>query len=410
VQKTVAVIGALDTKAKEVLYVKDGILRLGHKSLVIDVGVNREPAFEGDLGPVEVARAAGLLWTQVRDREKRDRIMTMAKGLAILVPSLYAEGKIDAVLSLGGAQNTFMGTSAMRALPIGVPKLMLTTMASGQRTFDPLVGTKDLILMHSVADVAGLNIITRPIIDNAVAAICGMMEHAGVAVSRPTHLIVGATMLGVTDEGVARAVGLLEKAGLEVVTVHANGVGGRALEEFIRDGLVGAVFDLTLHEIVCELFGGFSSGVTGRLTAASERGLPQIVAPGAADVVDWAETSLDELPDWKNRPHIYQHPTVLHLKLSPKEATKVGETIAGRLNASQGPVRVLFPRRGLHQMSYPGGPLWQPETDEALFQALQAGFKSDIQVQEVDAHINDPAFSQAASAAMLELLKEVHKE
>lgn len=378
----------------------------GHKTLVIDVGVNREPIFEGDLGPDEVAKAAGMSWAQVRSREKKDRIMTMAKGLAALVPALYAEGRLHAVLSLGGAQNTFMGTSAMRALPLGVPKLMLTTMASGQRTFDPLVGTKDLILMHSVADVAGLNVITRAIMNNAVAAICGMTEHAGVPVARPAHLIVGATMLGVTDEGVARAVDLLAQSGLEVVTFHASGVGGRALEELIREGLFGAVFDLTLHEIVCELFGGFSSGVTGRLTAAAERGLPQVVTPGAADVVDWAESALAGLPDWESRPRVYQHPTVLHLKLHPGEAAKLGEVVANRLNASRGPVIVLFPRRGLHQLSYPGGPLWQPETDEALFQALRDGLCREIQLREVDAHINDAAFSHAAAAAMRELLEK----
>lgn len=408
--KTIAIIASLDTKANEVLYVKERITRIGHNTLVIDVGVNKEPIFEGDIGPEEVTKATGMLWSEVRRMEKKDRIMTMGKGLAALVPVLYAEGRLDAVLSLGGAQNTFMGTRAMRALPVGVPKLMLTPMASGQRTFDPLVGTKDLVLMHSVADIAGLNSITRVIMDNAVAAICGMVEHGGSKVVKPPHLIVGATMLGVTDEGVARAVDLLEKKGHEVVTFHANGVGGRALEEFIREGLIGSVLDLTLHEIVCELFGGYSSGATGRLTAAGERGLPQVVTPGAADVVPWAESALAGLPDWESRPHIYQHPTILHLKLYPKEAAKVGEVVANRLNASRGPVMILFPRRGLHQQSYNGGPLWQPETDEALFQALRVGINREIRMREVDAHINDPAFSQAAAAAMIELLEGGKRE
>lgn len=402
--KTIAVIASLDTKAKEALYVREGIARLGHRALIIDVGVKGEPAFAGDIGPDEVAQAAGESWAEVRTREKRERIMTMAKGLAALMPDLYASGRFDAVLSLGGAQNTTMGTSAMRALPIGVPKLMVSTMASGQRTFDPLVGTKDLMLMHSVADVAGLNLVTKAVVDNAVAAICGMAENAGRPLTRPDRLVIGATMLGVTNDGVARAVGQLEEAGVEVVTFHATGVGGRALEELIRDGLFGAVFDLTLHEITCEFFGGYSSGVTERLTAAAERGLPQVVAPGAADVVDWAESSLGGLPDWQSRPRIYQHPTVLHLKLHPEEAAKLGRVIAERLNSSPGPVTVLLPQRGLHQLSYPGGPLWRPETDAALFAALREGLKPGIRVSEVDANINEPAFSRAAAAAMLELL------
>jgi uncharacterized protein (UPF0261 family) len=281
---------------------------------------------------------------------------------------------------------------------------MVSTMASGQRTFDPFVGTRDVMIMHSVADVAGINLITRAVMDNAVAAICGMAERAGRPLAIPTRPVVGATMLGVTNDGVARAVELMEKAGLEVVTFHASGVGGRCLEESVREGMVSAVFDVTLHEIVCELFGGFSSGVKGRLTAAAERGIPQLVTPGAADVVDWAEAALTGLPDWKTRPYIYQHPTVLHLKLHPSEAAKVGQVIASRMNTNPAPSEVLFPLRGLHQLSYPDGPLWQPATDEALRKALRAELRRDIQIKEVDAHINDPAFSQAAAAAMIELV------
>ncbi len=213
-------------------------------------------------------------------------------------------------------------------------------------------------------------------------------------------------MLGVTNDGVSRAVDLMEKEGMEVVTFHASGVGGRCLEEFIREGIITAVFDVTLHEIVCELFGGFSSGATGRLTAAAERGLPQVVTPGAADVVDWAEAALPGLPDWKARPRIYQHPTLLHLKLHPAEAAKVGQVIACRMNANPAPSVVLFPLRGLHQLSYPGGPLWQPATDEALHEALRTALKREIPIREVDANINDPAFSQAAALAMIELARD----
>jgi len=294
----------------------------------------------------------------------------------------------------------------MRALPVGVPKLMVSTMASGQRTFDPLVGTRDLTIMHSVADVAGINLITRVVMDNAVAAICGMAEQAGRPIVMPDRRVVGATMLGVTNDGVARAVDLMERDGVEVVTFHASGVGGRCLEESIREGIIGAVLDVTLHEIVCELFGGFSTGVTGRLTAAAERGLPQLVTPGAADVVDWAEAALAGLPDWQSRRRIYQHPTVLHLKLHPAEAARVGAVIASRLNENPSPSVVLFPLRGLHQLSYPGGPLWQPETDAALLGALQAGLRPDIPIREVDANINDPAFSEAAAAALIELVRK----
>lgn len=403
--KTIAVIASLDTKAKEVMYVLEGIRRLGYQTLVIDVGVKGEQPFKANFGPEDVAAAAGLAWSEIKIQEKRVRITAMARGLEALVPMLYAQGRFSAVLSLGGAQNTLMGTSAMRALPLGVPKLMVSTMASGNRTFDPLVGTKDLMLMHSVADISGINLITTSVLDNAVAAICGMAGRAGSAVQHPGHLVIGASMLGVTNDGVCRAVSLLEESGFEAVTFHTTGAGGRALEDLIREGLIGAVLDLTLHEIVCEFFGGYASGANNRLIAAAEAGIPQVVTPGAADVVDYSVTALEGLPDWETRPHIYQAPTILHLKLHPEETAVIGSVIAERLSASRGPVTVVWPRGGLHQFSFPNGPLWYPETDEALLRSLREGLRPDIRVIEVDANINDPAFSEAASRAMLELLE-----
>ena len=403
--KTIAVIASLDTKGREVAYVRDRIAGLGCRALVIDVGVRDEPDFPPDVGREEVVAAAGESWSEIRVREKRERITAMARGVAVLLPDLHARGRIDAVLALGGAQNTTIGTSAMRALPIGVPKLVVSTMASGRRTFEPLVGTKDVMILHTVADVSGLNVITRPVLDNASAAICGMAEHAPRAVSRTDRLVVGATMLGVTTDGVSRAVALVEKAGVEVVTFHATGVGGRAMEELIGSGLVGAVMDLTLHEITCELLGGYSSGATRRLEAAGEAGIPQVVAPGAVDVVDWLESTVAaELPDWSERKRIYQHPTLLHLKLKLDEVIGVARVIAARLNCARGPVTVVLPLQGFHQSGHPGQPLWDPEVDRALTDTLRSGLRDGIRIHEVDANINDAAFSRAAAEELLALL------
>ncbi len=404
--KTIAVIASLDTKAKEAAYICGAIRRLGHRPLLIDVGVKGKPLLAPDIAREEVARAAGESLPALMKEEKRVRIMAMARGLAALLPALYAEGRLDAAFSAGGAQNTTMGTAGLRALPLGVPKLMVSTMASGRRTFDPLVGTKDLLLMHSVADVAGLNLVTRAVLDNAAAAICGMAEHAGRPLPTPDRTVIGATMLGVTNEGVSQAVALLEAEGYEVVTFHATGVGGRAMEELIGQGVLTAALDLTLHEIACELFGGFSAGAENRLDAAGRAGVPQVVAPGGADVVDYDEAALNELPDWQTRKRIYQHPAVLHLKLHPEEAARVGQVIAERLNRSRGPVTVLLPLRGMHQQGYPDGPLWDPEADQALYRALQENLRLGIAVREVDAHLNDPAFSRVAAEAMLELLRK----
>ena len=403
--KTIAVIASLDTKGREVAHVRARIDQLGCRALVIDVGVKDEPAIAPDVTRETVAAAAGEAWEEIRCREKRDRITTMARGVSVLVPDLHARGQVDAVLALGGAQNTTIGTSAMRALPIGVPKLVVSTVASGKRTFEPLVGTKDVMVLHPVADVCGINVITRPVLDNAAAAICGMARHAGHAVGQPQRFVVGATMLGVTTDGVSRAVALLEEAGLEVVTFHATGVGGRAMDELIRSGLVGAVMDLTLHEITCELFGGYSSGASNRLEAAGEAGIPQVVAPGAVDVVDWYESTVAaELPDWSSRKRIYQHPTLLHLKLRPPEAIRVATVIADRLNGARGPVTVVLPLQGYHQCGHPGEPLWDPDVDRALADTLRSRLRAGVRVREVEANINDAAFSRAAAEELLALL------
>lgn len=403
--KTVAVIASLDTKGREVEYVRGRIEAFGCRALVIDVGVRDAPAVPPDVGREQVAAAAGADWGEVRTREKRDRITTMARGVAALVPDLHARGAVDGVLAMGGAQNTTIGTSAMRALPIGVPKLVVSTVASGPRTFDPLVGTKDVMVLHSVADVSGLNVVTRPVLDNAAAAICGMVAHAGRPIARPDRLVVGATMLGVTTDGVSRAVTLLEDAGLEVVTFHATGVGGRAMEELVRTGLLGAVLDVTLHEITCELLGGYSSGATDRLLAAAEAGIPQVVAPGAVDVVDWYESTVAAgLPDWETRRRIYQHPTLLHLKLRPAEVIRVAKVIAERLNRARGPVTMILPLQGFHQSGHPGEPLWEPEVDGALVDTLRAGLRPGIRVRAVEANVNDVAFSRAAAEELLALL------
>jgi uncharacterized protein (UPF0261 family) len=243
------------------------------------------------------------------------------------------------------------------------------------------------------------------VLDNAAAAICGMAEHAGQPLERPGRLVVGASMLGVTTEGVSRAVARVEEAGLEVVTFHATGVGGRAMDELIRAGLIGAVMDLTLHEITSELLGGYSSGAVNRLEAAGEAGIPQVVAPGAVDVVDWYEATVAaELPGWSGRKRIYQHPTLLHLKLTTAEVVRVAAVIAERLNRARGPVAVVLPLQGFHQCGHPGEPLWDPEVDRALLTTLRSALREDIPVREVDANVDDVAFGLAAAEELLALV------
>jgi uncharacterized protein (UPF0261 family) len=400
--KTIAILACLDTKGTEVGFVRDMILRLGHRPLLIDVGTKCPPLIEPDMTREEVARAAGLSWVDVEGRGKKEGLDAMIKGAPRLVAELHGQGRLDAILSLGGAMNTTIGTTAMQALPVGVPKVMVSTVVSGQRTFDPYVGTKDMILIHAVADLSGINRITRRVLENAVAALVGMVEHGATPLGREEGKVVAATMLGVTNDGVAEAARLVQQAGHEVVTFHANGVGGRAMEEMVEQGMVAGVMDLSLREIACEFYGGFCGGARQRLVAAGRAGIPQVVAAGAADTVDYLTEGL--APEWFTRKHIYMHPTIAHFKLRRDEVIHVVGTIADRLNQSRGPVTVLIPLRGVHQFSFPGGPLWDPPVEQALIDTFRERLDPKIRRIEVNANVNDSEFGKAAAVAMVELL------
>ena len=403
-KKPIAVIASLDTKGIETLYVKEKIERLGQRALVIDVGVKEPAFFKPDITRDEVASAAGIIWDEVKGKEKKDRINAMIAGLERLVPSLYARGMISGVFSMGGLQNTTMGTSAMKTLPIGVPKLMLSTMASSTRPFGPFVGSKDVTMMHSVGDILGINPVTRVVIDNAIGAIVGMVEHAGEQVRKPEGHLVGCTMLGVTNDGVSRAVSYLEQKGVGVVTFHANGAGGPAMEELIEQGILTAAMDLTLHEIDAEFYGGHCSGATGRLLAAAKKGVPQVVSLGASDVIDYEVIHLSQVKDYPRRKFVYQHPTIQHIKLIEEEAVHVGKTINERLNTATGPVTLIIPWGGFHQSSHKAGPIWDPEIDKLIVGNVLNGLNPAIKIVETDAHINEVKFSRLAADEMLKLL------
>jgi uncharacterized protein (UPF0261 family) len=400
--KTIAIIATLDTKEAEVSFVKETIERLGCRVLIIDVSLLGKSAMIPDVSRENVLRAAGRDWESLQDSHKHETIAAMSEGASLLAPALHRRGLFNAILSIGGVQNTLIGAAAMKALPLGVPKLMVSTVASGQRTLEPLVGSKDIVLMPSVADIAGINILTRTILGNAAAAIVGMTLHGGAPLGTGSELIIGATQMGVTN-GVAQAVKLLEKKGYQVISFHATGAGGRAMEELIAQGTIKAVMDLTLHEIVAEIFpGGFSAGASNRLLAAGKAGIPQVIAPGGVDFIDFG---VHELPaDIAKRKYILHNTDIAHIKLHKEEMVRVGSILVDRLNRSSGPITVLIPLRGFRQAASQGEPLWDPEVDGALIQILRTRLKTGIKVVEIDANINDLEFSEAAAAAMCELL------
>jgi uncharacterized protein (UPF0261 family) len=404
---------ALDTKGDEARLVRDYITGRGHRALVIDSGVVGEPAFEPDVPADEVARAGGT--TLAALREKADRgaaIAAMAQGAAVVAARLRREGKLDGIVGLGGSAGTAVGSAAMRALPVGVPKVLVSTVASGNVA--PYVGTKDIALMYSVVDVSGINRLSRSVLTNAAGAICGAVEAAGALAEQPAREekpLLAASMFGNTTKLVDAARAQLEQAGYEVLVFHATGSGGQTMEGLIRDGFVQGVLDVTTTEWADQLCGGvFDAGPT-RLDAAGERGIPQVIAPGCLDMVNFGgeETIPAKYREDKSRKFYVWNPQVTLMRTTPEENAQLGKILAEKANAAKGPVQIFLPLRGVSILDSvtDEGPqqFWWPEADKALFDAIKANVRKDIPVHELDVNVNDAQFAAATAGALLEMLQ-----
>ncbi len=404
--KSILIVATLDTKGTETIYLKDLIEEKGHRTWVMDTGILGLPLFKPDSSRDEVARAAGTqIEDLIRNKDKGRAIQAMAEGSKKIVQQLYEEGKISGIIGLGGAQGTEIGTSAMRALPIGFPKLMVSTVASGYAQFGTYVGTKDLLMMHSVVDILGLNVFSRMILSNAAGAMMGMVER-GTKIEKPKKNQIGMTIYGTTTPGCMVAKAYLDKKGFEVVAFHPNGTGGRAMEEMIEEGILNGVLDMTTHELTDELVGGLHRAGPNRLEAAGRKGIPQVVVPGSIDfIVTGPASSL--LPDYRNRTYIPHNPNITLVKTSPEEMGAIGKIMASKLNEARGPTIVMIPLRGFSYPNRKGEALYDEEGNQAFIKTLKRNLKG-IKVIEVDAHINDSEFANEAAHKMVELLGE-HK-
>lgn len=394
---TIAVLGTMDTKGEEHAFVADTIRQRGHKTLIIDVGTLDAPKIQPDITRDEVARAAGVdLAAIVARRDRGECVAAMSKGAPAMLSRLLAEKKIDGVISLGGGGGTAIATAAMRALPIGVPKLMVSTLASGNTS--QYVDVKDITMMPSIVDVAGLNRISRQILTRAAGAICGMVEtEPKPGVDKP---IIVASQFGNTTKCVERARQLLERKGYEVMIFAAVGTGGRTMESLVEAGLVTGVLDITTTEWADELVGGVLSAGRTRLEAAARCGVPAIVTPGCLDMVNFGPP--DTVPTHFKGRRFYQHnPQVTLMRTTPDECRQLGEIIADKLNASKAAVTVLIPLKGISVISAPGQPFYDAEADRALFETLKAKLRRDIEVRELDCNINDEPFAEACVQALL---------
>jgi uncharacterized protein (UPF0261 family) len=402
--KAILIIVALDTKGPETSYLKDLIETKGHQVLVMDTGILDPPLFKPDLSRDEVARAAGTQIEElIRNKDKGRAIQAMAEGSKKIVQQLYREGGISGVIGLGGAQGTEIGTSAMRGLPIGFPKLMVSTVASGYAQFGTYVGTKDLLMMHSVVDILGLNVFSRMILSNAVGAMTGMVERE-TKIDKTEKVQIGMTIYGTTTPGCMVAKAYLEMKGFEVVAFHPNGTGGRAMEEMVVEGILNGVLDMTTHELTDELVGGLHRAGPNRLEAAGRKGIPQVVVPGSIDfIVTGPATSLQ--PEYRNRKYIAHNPSITLVRTSSEEMKTIGKIMASKLNESKGPTVVMIPLRGFSYPNRKGEALYDEEGNQAFIKTLKRNLKG-VKVIEIDAHINDPEFGNEAAQTMERLLPE----
>jgi uncharacterized protein (UPF0261 family) len=406
--KNIVIIGTLDTKGEETQFVKNLIEERGHFPIIIDCGIRGEPYFHPSISRQAVAEAAKTTLDEIIAKaNKNDAIRTMTLGTTKIAQRLYREGQLDGVIALGGVQGTMIGTAVMQTLPFGVPKVMISTVANGQTTFGPFTGTKDITMIPSVADILGLNFVTRQVLAEGVGAITGMVEmEIGHVAARPT---IGMTAAGIPTACAMRVRETMESWGYEVIAFHCNGIGAKAMEELADAGRLVGILDLTPHDVVDSLFGGIFPASADRMEATCRRGLPQVVVPGGADFILFG--SLESVsPKMLERKYVIHNPIHTHVRTNHAEMVAVGRFVAERLSRSSGPTEILIPNRGFSQLNIAGGPMFEPESDKGFLEGLsnelaRTGAKN-IGVEVLDMHVNDPAFAEAAAKRLDRMIRE----
>lgn len=400
---SVVAIGTLDTKGAEYAFLRDRLREHGVDVVLVDAGVLGEPTMTPDVTREEVARAAGAeLAELVAAGDRGAAVETMSRGAAAIVERLHGEGRLDGVVGMGGTGGTSLVTHAMQRLPVGVPKLMVSTVASGDTR--PYVGAVDIAMMYSVVDVAGVNQISARIIGNAAAAIAGMAmaEIPEPAQNRP---LIGASMFGVTTPCVTRARERLEELGYEVLVFHQTGTGGQSMEELVRAGFIRGVLDVTTTELCDELVGGVLAAHPKRLEVAGAMGVPQVVSLGALDMVNFGP--MDTVPERFRSRNLYVHnPTVTLMRTTPEECAELGQRIARKLASATGPTALFVPLRGVSMIATEGQPFHDAEADAALFAALREHLTPNVEVHELETDVNDPDFALAMTNRLHEMLEE----
>jgi uncharacterized protein (UPF0261 family) len=409
--KRVVIIGTLDTKGPEIAYLRDRLQFLGLETSVVDSGILGEPigiTLEAgrDISRAEAARYAGTTIEALRNAGSRGKAVEgMRTALRKLTLELFSQGKLDAIVSMGGAEGAVMGAAAMMQLPVGVPKILVSPIASGKHYFDPLVGTSDIMVIHSIVDILGLNPIATTIFDNVAAALKGLVEHGHrLPAPDPGEKYVAVTMLGNTTRAVMALKDRLAEHAYEAVIFHSNGVGGRAMEELAETGHFIGVIDFTTNETFDPMTGGIHDGGPDRLKRVGLLGLPQVVVPGCIDFCVFHSGAIP--PALQGRP-VYDHnPEYTLVRATHAEMITLGELFAERLNLSKGPIQIAIPTQGLSIPNVPGGVFWNPEADAAFLEALRKGIRKDIPIFTYERHVNDPKFGIEVADLFIDLMKK----
>ena len=400
--KTVVVLGTMDTKGQELRYLARQVEAAGCRALLMDVGVKGTHALDADISVAEVAATTGINADELRSMPRGEAVAAIGEAAAVTLERMVSAGQAHAVVSAGGSGGTTIATTAMRALPYGIPKLMVTTLASGNTRWH--VDISDIVMMPSLLDISGLNPMLEMVLTNAAGAIAGMTQHY-----RPfeaaAKTVVSFTMYGTTTPGVTAARTTVSDAGYETWVFHASGVGGRTMESLMKTGRIHAVVDMTLAEIGAHLTGGLHDAGPHRLEAAASLGLPQVIVPGAADTV--VLPPRDQVPDrFRNRTLNFHNPTMTTMRTEPDECVEIAEFIAAKLNEARGPVVVVLPTGGLSSIDKPGKIFHHPAANEALFSTLKQRLSSRVRVIEDEHHIDAPEFGAHVGELAIELIRE----
>ncbi len=405
-EKTIVLLGTLDTKGAEYGYVRDRIVEQGCRAMVIDAGILGQPGFQPDITRQQVAQAAGSTLEQIAAsaRGAGEGMEVMIKGAVKIVNDLHQSGQLDGIIALGGSVGTMLGTAAMRSLPLGVPKVMVTTQASGDvRSY---VGTKDVVMFPSLADIVGLNRISKSVLTSAAGAVVGM-ARAAPGLGSSDRPLIGLTLHGDLMPCVNAVMELLDKKGYEVVVLHAIGSGGRMLEEWAEQGLLDGVFDLVTTEVLQHMFDGLYDAGPTRMEAAGAKGIPQLVAPGKADIItyDGTKGTPERLKDRKIAMHT---PVRMIARTTKEERAELGRVMAEKLNKARGPAAVIIPKGGFSLADREGDDWYDPEANLAFIEALKRDLRPEVRLAEVDANINDRIFAEAAAVLFDELMHSAH--